>query len=87
MRIDARIGLFVAVSLLALLPLVHPAADPAPESESTVSSTSEEAPSGSSSADGDKKDAEGDGKTSPLDPFVPTESIPADSAVSFPVDI
>ena len=87
MRIDARTGFFAAVVLLTLFAFAHPTAIAGPESGSAESSTLEQTSPGSPTADRDKKTAEGDGKTSPMDPFVPTETIPADSAISFPVDI
>ncbi len=87
MRINIRPDFLVAVLLLALLVWVLPAAMAAPESDGAGTGASEEGPSVSSTVDPDKKNAEGDAKTSPLDPFIPTETISADSAISFPVDI
>ena len=87
MWIEAQARVLVAVLLLVMVPSVQVIADPVSDPESSVSSTPAETPSSSSTTDGDKKSAEGSDKISPVDPFIPTESIPADSAISFPVDI
>jgi hypothetical protein len=85
MRNESRtlaLALLLAL-LLVMVPFIHAIADPASEPESgnpgAVTETQEE----SSNASGNEKPAE----ESPEEPFVPSETISADSAISFPVDI
>ncbi len=85
MRNESRIGTLALLLVLALVPFAHAIADPAskPESGEPVTATSAE----SSNTVGKEKPAEDSGEESPVDPFVPSETISADSAISFPVDI
>ena len=61
------------------------------QNDKTVSENSEKSPSGSktdesgAAADDEKQSLED--KAKPLEPFVPSEKIPGDQAVDFPVDI
>ncbi len=61
------------------------------QNEKTASGDSEKSPSGSetsesgAAADDEKKSSEAESK--PLAPFVPSEKIPGDQEVDFPVDI
>jgi hypothetical protein len=61
------------------------------QNDKTVSENSEKSPSGSetdgseTAADDEKQSSED--KAKPLEPFVPSEKIPGDQAVDFPVDI
>jgi hypothetical protein len=61
------------------------------QNDKTASENSEKSPSGSETdgseaAAGDEKQSSED-KAKPLEPFVPSEKIPGDQAVDFPVDI
>jgi len=87
MRNDAHTRAFAAVLLLVLLSFVYAMADPVSELGSSNSSTPAQPPSDSSISEPGEKSAEGGGETAPADPFVPSETISADSAISFPVDI
>ncbi len=87
MRIDARTRTFAAVLLLVLLSVVHAMADPVSEPGSGNSITPAQPPSDSSISEPGEKSAEGGGEESPAEPFIPSETISADSAIPFPVDI
>ncbi len=87
MQIDARARAFAAVLLLVLLSFVHAMADPVSEPGSSDSATPAQPPSDSSISEPGEKPVEGGGEESPAEPFVPSETISADSAISFPVDI
>ncbi len=73
--------------LLVLVPFIHAIADPASEPESGDPGTTTETQAESSNATRNAEPAEGDAAESPADPFIPSETISADSAISFPVDI
>ncbi len=87
MQIDARARAFAAVLMLVLLSFVHAMADPVSEPGSGNPATPAQPPSDSSISEPGEKSAEGGGSTQPADPFIPSETISADSAISFPVDI
>jgi len=87
MRIDARTRAFAAVLLLVLLSFVHAMADPISEPASSNSTTPAQPSSEPSISEPGEKSAEGGENTQPAAPFVPSETISADSAISFPVDI
>lgn len=87
MRNDARTRAFAAVLLLVLLSFVHAMADPDSEPGSSNSATPAQPPSDSSISEPGEKSAEGGGNTQPTEPFIPSETISADSAIPFPVDI
>ncbi len=87
MRINAGTRAFAAVLLLVLLSFVYAMADPVSEPGSSNPSTPAQLPSDSSISKPGEMSAEGGGNTQPADPFVPSETISADSAISFPVDI
>ena len=72
-------GAWVLALLLALPPINDAAADP----ESTPAQPVDE----SSAEKADKGGGGKAGQEQPEEPFVPSETISADSAVSFPVDI
>ena len=87
MRINTCTRAFAAVLLLVLLSFVYAMADPVSEPGSGDSTAPAQLPSDSSIGEPGEKSAEGGGNTRPADPFVPSETISADSAISFPVDI
>ena len=85
MRINALLRVLAAALLLAALPFAYATADPASEPGSGNSNTVSQPPVETPTTQPGKTPAEGgDNKT---EPFIPSESISADSAVSFPVDI
>ena len=83
MRIDLRGLLLTGAIALAQLSFGHVRADPAADAETPKTETSAEKPV---EAAGDEPSA-GATSEAPAEPFVPSESISADSAISFPVDI
>ncbi len=87
MRINTRTRAFAAVLLLVLLSFVYAMADPVSEPGSGNSTAPAQLPSDSSISEPGEKSAEGAGNIQPAVPFVPSETISADSAISFPVDI
>jgi hypothetical protein len=84
MRNRYRIGALILMLLLALAPFVSAISDPA--SAPGGGSPAPETQTGASSASGSETPARGSAVT-PAEPFIPSESISADSAISFPVDI
>lgn len=87
MRNKYRIGAFVVMSLFVLIPLNRAIADPVSEPESSRPGSVTETQTESTDASPREKSGERDTKATPADPFIPSESISADSAISFPVDI
>lgn len=87
MRIDLRLRVTMAALLLVMMPFVQAPADPAAGPDGTDAGPAVEAGAGASADDRDGQSAEGGDETVPAEPFIPSESISADSAVSFPVDI
>ena len=87
MRIDLRRGVSLVALLLGLLSFVHVCADPV--ADGATGDTETAAPSGSDSSAGESgdKSTQDDEDKVPAEPFIPSEKISADSAVSFPVDI
>ncbi len=87
MRNESRVTALAMALLLVLVPFVHAIAQPASESESgdpgTITETQAESPPATRNAER----GEGVAEESPAEPFIPSESISADSAISFPVDI
>lgn len=80
------LALALALSLtLGSLPGAH--ADPASKPDAGGAGDTTEQSSGSAEGSAGKASAEGDGESSGPEPFIPSEKISADSAVSFPVDI
>jgi len=73
----------VLVLLLALLPFTDATADPESKPAEGVSGAAGQ-PADESSAE---KADESAGQEQPAEPFVPSETISADGAISFPVDI
>ncbi len=87
MRNESRIGALALSLLLALVPFAHAMADPVSEPGSGNTTAPAQLPSDSSISEPGEKSAEGGGNTRPAEPFVPSETVSSDSAVSFPVDI
>ncbi len=87
MRNEIRTAALALSLLLTLVPFVQGIADPVSEPGSSNSTAPAQLPSDSSISEPGEKSAEGGGDTRPADPFVPSETISADSAISFPVDI
>ena len=99
MRSESRIGalglapapalarVLAMALLLVLVPFIPAIADPASEPERGDPGTTTETQSESSNATRNGEPAEGDAGESPAAPFIPSETISADSAISFPVDI
>ncbi|GMQ75781.1 MAG: hypothetical protein BMS9Abin01_1039 [Gammaproteobacteria bacterium] len=87
MRNESRVTALVMALLLVLVPFVHAIAQPASESESGNPGRVTETQAESAPATRNEERGEGVAEESPAEPFIPSESISADSAVSFPVDI
>ncbi len=87
MRNEFRTAALALSLLLTLAPFVQGIADPVSEPGSSSSTAPAQRPSDSSISEPGEKSAEGGGNTRPAEPFVPSETVSADSAVSFPVDI
>ena len=87
MRNEFRTAALALSLLLALVPFVQGIADPVSEPGSGNATAPAEPPSDSSISEAGEKSAEGGEKTRPAEPFVPSETISADSAIAFPVDI
>ncbi len=85
MRNEFRTAALVLSLLLALVPFVQGIADPV--SEPGSGNAAAQPPSDSSISEAGEKSAEGGEKTRPAEPFIPSETISADSAIAFPVDI
>lgn len=85
MRSKFRLGVVVLTLPLLLLPVIGAIADPATPSAEGKTDTATQ--SRSKSQNQKKSPAKSAGKESPADTFTPSETISADSAVSFPVDI
>lgn len=83
MRIDLRGFLLTGAIALLQLPFAQVRADP----EATADTGKTEAPAEKSSKSAGDKAATESTSEAPAEPFVPSESISADSAISFPVDI
>jgi hypothetical protein len=95
MQINNTIKVLAGALLSALLGFVQATADPITGQSSGNSDQPVQAPSvtpttepGNEAAEGGKNrdDSEG-GETAGIKPFVPSETISADSAIAFPVDI
>ena len=85
MRNKFRLGIVVLTLPLFLLPGIGAIADPAtPPDQGTTDPATQ---SQSKPPNQKKSPATSAGKESPTDTFTPSETISADSAVSFPVDI
>jgi hypothetical protein len=84
MRIDALIRLLAAASLLLLLTFVHAMADPVSDPVNGDPDKPAQPSAETSITQPGEKSAEGGDS---IQPFVPSESVPAGSAVKFPVDI
>jgi len=87
MRNESRVTALAIVLLLVLVPFVNAIAQPASGSESGNPGTVTETQAESPPATRNEERGEGVAEESPAEPFIPSESISADSAISFPVDI
>jgi hypothetical protein len=87
MRNKLRFGALILISLFVLNPCSRAIADPASDPENGKSGPATETQTGSSDASRNDKPGESDRSEAPAEPFIPSESVSADSAVSFPVDI
>lgn len=87
MRNEFRTAALALSLLLALIPFAQGIADPVSEPGSGDATAPSEPSSDSSIREPGEKSAEGGENTRPTDPFVPSETISADSAIAFPVDI
>lgn len=87
MRNEFRTAALALSLLLTLAPFVQGMADPVSEPGSSNSTAPAQRPSDSSISEPGEKSAEGGENTRPAEPFVPSETISADSAIAFPVDI
>lgn len=95
MQINNTIKALAVALLSALLVFVHAAADQITDRGSGDSGQPVQTPSvapptepGNESAeDGEDSDNSEGGETAGIKPFVPSETISADSAIAFPVDI
>ncbi len=87
MRNESRITVLAIALLLVLTPFVgalaQPASGPGSGNPDAATETKAETPP----ATRDEKRGEGVAEELPAEPFIPSESISADSAISFPVDI
>ena len=87
MRNDSRVTALAMALLLVLVPFANAIAQTEPGAErgnpGTVTGTEAESPP----ATRNEERGEGVAEESPAKPFIPSESISADSAISFPVDI
>ncbi len=81
MRNKSRLGILVLALPLVVLPFVGAIADPATPPKKVDADTAPQA------QDHAEKEKPAGGEESPVDSFIPSETISADSAVSFPVDI
>lgn len=87
MRNRRRLGALIFTSLLLVTPIIGAVADPTSEPEGAKPESVTETRTESSNATRSKESTEGADKETPDDSFIPSESISADSAISFPVDI
>jgi hypothetical protein len=87
MRNRSRLGVLVLALPLVVAPFAGAIAGPATQPEKDGADTQTQSQPKSQNPAEKKKPAGGAGKESPIEPFIPSETISADSAVSFPVDI
>lgn len=87
MRTKYCVGTVVLVTLLIMAPFAHVLSDPVTEKQTGSAQAAGEARAESSGTTSSESPAAGSAEVKPADPFVPSESISADSAISFPVDI
>jgi hypothetical protein len=88
MRTDTLIRVLAPALLLIATSFVQATADPVTAPGSSDSDKPAQPPSETPTTQPGEKSAEGgDNTNTPAEIFVPSESISADSAVSFPVDI
>jgi hypothetical protein len=87
MRNESRVTALAIALLSVLVPFVHAVAGPASESESGNPGVVTETQAESPPATRNEERGEGVAEELPAKPFIPSESISADSAISFPVDI
>jgi hypothetical protein len=87
MRSKHRIGALVLISLLTLYSFERAGADPASKPDGSTPGPVTNTQTQPSNDSQTEKAGERDSRETPADSFTPSESISADSAVSFPVDI
>ena len=87
MRNKYRVGALVLTVLLTAAPVSRALSDPATTPKGEPAQPAVESPAHSPGATSSESSAAGGAEVKPADPFVPSESISADSAISFPVDI
>ena len=87
MQSSYRAATLALAFLLTATPVTPALSDPETTAQSGGAQATGESPPPSSGASSTRSPAADDAKVKPADPFVPSESISADSAISFPVDI
>jgi hypothetical protein len=87
MRTRYQFGALVLTVLLTAAPVSRALSDPATTPKGEPAQPAAETRPRSPSATSSESSAAGGAEVKPADPFVPSESISADSAISFPVDI
>ena len=87
MQNSYRAATLALAFLLTVTPVTPALSDPETTAQSGGAQTAGEAPPRSSGASSSQPPAADGAQVKPADPFVPSESISADSAISFPVDI
>ena len=87
MQNSHRAAALALAFLLTATPVTPALSDPQTTAKSGDAQTTGEPPPPSSGASSTQSPAADDAQVKPADPFVPSESISADSAISFPVDI
>ena len=83
---QGQLARLAALALLAALGSTALAADPPPGTPS-ASESGATRPAGETAAGSSPRPSSEGSAAEPIEPFVPSESISADSAVAFPVDI
>ena len=86
MRTERYVGVVVVVFACMLAPFTGAVADPAVASGDARPVSPKNEPASSSPSGGERTRESGSAESS-TKPFIPSESISADSAISFPVDI
>ena len=87
MRNESRVTALAMALLMVLVPFVNAIAQPESGSESGNPGIATETKADSPPAPRNEARGEGVAEESPAEPFIPSERISADSAISFPVDI
>lgn len=87
MQNSHRAGALALALVLTAAPVAPAASDPATAPQSERAQAAGDSRQRSSGAASSQPPAAGSEQVKPAEPFVPSESISADSAISFPVDI